>query len=162
MRSYTEYLKSKTEEPLLLQAARTGDLGTIAREILAGADVDQKNHRGYSPLMLAAYNDQYDAALLLIEAGADVNSADKGGNTVVMGAAFKGHTEIMQLLLRQGARIDSKNFANQTALDFARTFGRREIIPLLERHGKTPNVFQRLGHLISFFVNQISYRLKHS
>ena len=69
MRSYAEYIqKTKQDEPLLFQAARTGDLGTIAREILAGADINQKNHRGYSPLMLAAYNDHYDAVLLLIEA----------------------------------------------------------------------------------------------
>ncbi|HEX7674540.1 MAG TPA: ankyrin repeat domain-containing protein [Bdellovibrio sp.] len=162
MRSYSEYLKSKQDEPLLLQAARVGDIGTIAREILAGANVNEKNHRGYSALMLTAYNDHYDAAVLLIESGADVNTCDKGGNTVLMGAAFKGHFEILQLLLKEGADIHLRNFANQTALDFAKTFGRKEIIPLLERHGKVPNIFQRIGHFISFFLNQLTYKIKNT
>ncbi|MDG0815018.1 ankyrin repeat domain-containing protein [Bdellovibrio svalbardensis] len=162
MSTYSEYLKTQQNEPLLLQAARTGDLGTIAREILAGADINEKNHRGYSALMLAAYNDQYDAALLLVEAGADANSVDRGGNSVLMGAAFKGHTGILNLLLKNGARTDLQNFAHQTALDFAKTFGRKEIIPLLEEHARPLNLFERIQHLASFAFKQLSYRLKQS
>ena len=153
---------SKQDETLLLQAARAGDLGTMAREILAGADINQKNHRGYSPLMLAAYNDNYDAALLLIEAGADVNSFDKGSNTIVMGTAFKGHSRILQLLLQHGARTDQRNFANQTALDFAKTFGRQEIVSLLEKHSQMPNPFLRVAYLFSFIFKQLSYGFKNT
>ncbi len=162
MSSYSEYLKTAQDEPRLLQAARIGDLGNLAREILAGSDINQKNHRGYSALMLAVYNDQYDAALLLIEAGADIDSTDKGGNSVLMGAAFKGHARILNLLLKNGARTDLQNFAHQTALNFAKTFGRKEIIPLLEKHGRPLSFFSRISHLFSFFYKQITYRLTHS
>lgn len=160
MRSYHEYLKTKQDEAALLQAARAGDLGGIARELLSGANVEEKNHRGYSPLMLAVYNGHYDAALLLIEAGADVNSSDKGGNSVLMGASFKGYTDLVRLLLRSGAQISSSNYAHQTALDFAKTFGRKEIIPLLEKHARPLNIFERATHFIVFLYKQLIYRNK--
>ncbi|MBO9666695.1 MAG: ankyrin repeat domain-containing protein [Bdellovibrio sp.] len=160
MRSYNEFLKTKQDEAPLLQAARAGDMGRIAREILAGANLEEKNHRGYTALMLAVYNGNYDAALLLIEAGADVNSSDKGGNTILMGAAFKGHRDLVFLLLKSGAHPNDRNYANQTALDFAKTFGRSEVIPLIENHARPLNFFERATHFVSFFYNQISYRFK--
>lgn len=158
MRSYNDYLKTNQEEALILRAARSGDLGSIAREILAGTNLEEKNHRGYSPLMLAVYNGHYDVALLLIEAGADVNSADKGGNSILMGAAFKGHADIVHLLLKTGAYVTQKNYAHQTALDFAKTFGRKDVIPLLEQHARSLNVFERAAHFIVFIYKQIIYR----
>ena len=160
MRSYNDYLKTKQDEAVLLTASRAGDLGGIARELLAGAKLEEKNHRGYSALMLAVYNGHYDAALLLIEAGADVNSADKGGNTILMGAAFKGNTELVQLLLRTGADVQRTNYAHQTALDFAKTFGRKNVIPLLEQHARPLNVFERAAHFVIFIYKQLIYRSK--
>lgn len=167
MRSYDDYLKTQQTESALLTAARQGDIGEIARQILAGAELNEKNHKGYSALMLATYNGHLDAAALLLEAGADVDDEDHGGNTVMMGAAFKGHLSIVKTLISHGANIDLKNFAGLTALDFARAFGRKDVAEYLGASDLSPvrSTLQRTRFFLSLsafylssFFKKLSWR----
>ncbi|MDR0779396.1 MAG: ankyrin repeat domain-containing protein [Pseudomonadales bacterium] len=65
----------------LVYAARTGDLG-VARALLdGGADVNQTTRYGWSPLLAATQNQNYQLGKLLVERGADVNLGNKGGWT---------------------------------------------------------------------------------
>jgi ankyrin repeat protein len=109
-----------TTIPTLISAARTGDTAFLRSIIEDGANVNVNDDKGYTPLIIACYNRQADAAKMLIEAGAAVNAADFGGNTSLMGVCFKGYHEIAQLLIEKGA-----------ALMFATMFGRNELVRLL-------------------------------
>jgi len=53
-----------------------------------------QDEKAYTPLIIACYNNQYEAAKLLLNAGANINAADYGGNTALMGASFKGYVKI--------------------------------------------------------------------
>ncbi|RZK87875.1 MAG: ankyrin repeat domain-containing protein, partial [Pedobacter sp.] len=94
------------EKEILTHAARVGNLDILKELIHKQVDLNQRDPKGYTPLILACYNNQYKAAALLIENGADVNAADDGGNTALMGACFKGYADIAELLIQNGAALD--------------------------------------------------------
>jgi ankyrin repeat protein len=96
-----------------------------------GSDIDARDSRGYSPLMLAAYSGNAEAFEYLLGRGANPNSTDAAGNSVLMGAAFKGHLAMVQRLLAAGADLHARNHAGLDAQSFAQNFGRTEIVRML-------------------------------
>jgi ankyrin repeat protein len=65
----------------LVYAARSNAIDAARVLLEAGADVNQATRYGWSPLLAATQNQNYQMALFLIEHGADVNLANKGGWT---------------------------------------------------------------------------------
>jgi ankyrin repeat protein len=65
----------------LIYAARTGSLDAARVLLEGGADVNQTTRYGWSPLLAATQNQNYQLAKFLIEHGANVNLANKGGWT---------------------------------------------------------------------------------
>lgn len=132
MTSWDEYKKTMETPATLWSAAKADDVATLRQLLAAGAELDARDSRGYSPLMLAAYSGSRDAFDCLLAAGADPNSADDGGNSVLMGACFKGHVDLIHKLLDAGADPHAKNAAGVDAHGFAVMFGRAEVAALLE------------------------------
>lgn len=134
MSNWKKYKETfKTAEDLFT-LARSGDSHKlkIFLDTNSDAPINQKNHKGYSPLMISVYNGNYAASELLLERGADPNSSDLSGNTVLMGAAFKGDTELIKLLIQRGAQRDIKNHKGLTAEEWAGAFGRRQALSILK------------------------------
>lgn len=121
----------------IFTAARSGDVETLKKIIAAKSDVNIKNERGHSPLMLSAYNGHFTASELLIQNGAEVNSVDESGNSIIMGVVFKGHSAVFELLIKAGADLTCVNKKNQTTLDIAVMFGRRSLIFRINQLQKT-------------------------
>jgi ankyrin repeat protein len=65
----------------LVYAARTGSIDAARVLLAGGADVNQTTRYGWSPLLAATQNQNYQMAKFLVERGADVNLANKGGWT---------------------------------------------------------------------------------
>ena len=65
----------------LVYAARTGSIDAARVLLEGGADVNQTTLYGWSPLLAATQNQNYQMAKFLIEHGANVNLANKGGWT---------------------------------------------------------------------------------
>jgi ankyrin repeat protein len=65
----------------LVYAARSGSIATAQALLDAGADINQTTRYGWSPLLAATQNANYQMGKFLIEHGADVNIANKGGWT---------------------------------------------------------------------------------
>ena len=114
----------------LFDAAKANDVAQLKLLREGGADLDAKDARGFSALMLAAYSGSEDAFQWLLDAGADVNS-DAGGNTVMMGAAFKGYLGMVKKLLEKGADPTLRNAQGMDAHDFAAQFGQAEVAAYL-------------------------------
>jgi ankyrin repeat protein len=132
MSGWQAYKETMSIPSTLASAAKSNDVAMLLRLLAEDdASLEQRDSRGYSPLMLAAYHGHVEAFDLLLAHGADPNSSDLAGNSVLMGAAFKGHAYMVSKLIEAGADPSVRNAAGLTAHDFAVNFGRQEIVALL-------------------------------
>jgi ankyrin repeat protein len=119
-----------------LDACRRGDTADVEKicsllpELINAADA-----KGFTPLIIAAYNNQPEVVRILLQNGADPNAGDMAGNTPLMGAAFKGYVEIARILIEQGTDINQRNGQGAAALTFAATFGQTAIARMLLEGG---------------------------
>lgn len=147
MSSWNEYKQTMVVEGPLYDYARQGKTEDLLFYLDTLEDVNQKNTKGHSLLMLAAYNGHLELTKALIEKGADVNSQDLLGSTILMGIAFKGYLEIFKTLVYAGADININNSSNQSALDYALMFGRSDIASFIseikkEKHKPVTGFFK--------------------
>lgn len=134
-------------QELLFEAARLGRTDLIDALVKTGADVNARDARGFTPLILAAYNDHLDTVNALIEAKADPCLPDRDqGNTAQMGVAFKGNDPIAARLLKAGCDVNARNKAGQTALMMAALFGRARQIDMLKAAGADVAVIDQAGN----------------
>ncbi|MCF6402882.1 ankyrin repeat domain-containing protein [Chitinophaga filiformis] len=136
----------------IFEAARTNNV-TALNDLLKEGQINKKDTRGSTPLILATYYNNTAAVSALLKAGADTEIQDGMGNTALMGVCFKGYTQVAQLLLENGASVHTENGNGATALTFAATFGHNDIITLLLHHGASPLKKDRFGK------NPIDYAL---
>jgi ankyrin repeat protein len=122
----------------LWAAARANHLAELGRLLDAGWPVNERDHRGYAPLMLAAYAGHVEAVDLLLLRGADPNTTDLFGNTVLMGAVFKGHLAVILRLLGAGADPAIRNHGGLDALGFAVSYGRGDAFAVLRQYAPAP------------------------
>jgi ankyrin repeat protein len=64
----------------------------------AGADVDARQHGGYTPLMEAALQGNEEMVRALLDAGADPTLTDDGGRNSIQFARAEGHIDVAELL----------------------------------------------------------------
>ena len=84
-------IAAKTDSELALSLVET--------LLAAGADVNEANDRGWTPLHQAAYSNQCALADALMKRGADLDSEAHGsGGTPLIAALFWGHREVADLL----------------------------------------------------------------
>nr|WP_238542256.1 ankyrin repeat domain-containing protein [Sphingomonas sp. PAMC 26621] len=137
-------------QDLLHQAARLGRDDVIPALLQAGADVDARDVKGYTPLILASYNGQVSTTTVVLAAGATVDAGDGArGNTPLMGVAFKGYADIARLLLEAGADANQRNLAGQTALMNAVMFGHAPIVEMLLAAGAETDVVDAAGNSLA-------------
>jgi ankyrin repeat protein len=75
----------------------------IGALVEAGADVNEGNDRGWTPLHAAAYSNQSQVAALLIRSGAALDAEAHGaGGTPLIAALFWGHRETADLIAGHG------------------------------------------------------------
>ena len=133
-------------QELLFDAARMGRDDMIPALLRAGADIEGRDPRGYTALVLASYNGRESTTALLLDEGAAPDGpGDATGNSALMGVAFKGYPAIAGLLLKAGAAVDRRNGAGQTALMMAALFDRSEIIDMLLDAGADPAASDAAG-----------------
>jgi len=121
-------------------AALRGDIEAIRQHIEVGADLNQKDAFGSTPLIIATTFGKTEVARALIDAGADLEIADNNGSTPLLIAALLGRTEIVRALLDRGADRYRRNNSGSTALDIVS-------IPFDDDKGLYDGLLQALGPL---------------
>jgi len=119
-------------EPMA-ELARSGETAKLAEAIAQGLEVNLRDGKGNTLLMIAAYQGRIETVAMLLKAGAQVDLRNEKGQTPLGGVAFKGHLEIARMLLDAGADPLGDQ-GGSTPIDFATTFGRHEIVTLLREH----------------------------
>lgn len=163
----------------LHNAAIGGNLEVAKILIANGADVNQSNRHGTTPLMLAGEasmaellvangamvsdkNTHSSLALLnaasaghldtlrfLISKGADIRSRGSQGTTALMEAASGGHAETMVFLLDRGVDVDTQDAGGYSALMYAAFNGRANCVELLLKRGANKTLTNRSGETAS-------------
>ena len=111
------------------EAAWSGQVGLIRQEAGRGISLNtlyengENLKRGKTPLMLAAFNGQEEAARALLEAGANVNAAGRDKLTPLMCAAGWSEPDLVQAMLDGGANVNARDRNGWTALMFAASRG---------------------------------------
>lgn len=87
----------------LSNAAAQGDLELVQKLLEGGADVNNTDVWGHTPLISACWGGHKEIVQVLLAHGADVNETTPGGKTAVHFAKKVGHPEIVELLIAAGA-----------------------------------------------------------
>lgn len=127
-------------QEIYFDAARQGRNDLIEGLISHGFSPNIHDRKGYTPLILAAYNNHPDTVNMLIAHGADACGKDLKGNTALMGAAFKGESAIVRRLAEAGCPVNTQNIVGQTALMMAALFGQDETVKTLLSLGADPTL----------------------
>ena len=116
----------------LIFAACNGKREVVQRLLEKGADVNQANKGGATPLMLASRNGGLEVVSLLLDSGANVEQQKEySGDTALILAAREGHLEVVQLLLGRGANVNQANKSGAKPLLVASEKGHTEVVELL-------------------------------
>lgn len=116
----------------LYDAVAKDNIELATQLIKDGANVNEKNEIGNSPLHISTFLDSIKMCTLLLDNKADVDMAnDKNEQTPLMIGAFYMRVEAVKLLLTYNANKNLVDKYNATALDIAKRSENTEIIELL-------------------------------
>lgn len=116
---------------LLLKAATANDTAVIKQLLADKTNIEARDNKQRTALMLATYQHHTAAAVLLIAAGADVNAQDDILNSPFLYAGAEGYLDILQLCLQAGANYKVYNRYGGTALIPACERGHVEVVRTL-------------------------------
>lgn len=119
----------------LFRAAEQGDLAAARTAIAAKADLEARNERKRTPLIVATKAKRTGVAILLLDAGADPNAKDDINDPAFLYPGAEGYNEILRATLRHGAKVKSTNRFGGTALIPASEHGHTETVRILINAG---------------------------
>ena len=129
----------------LHDAARNGDIDQVQLLLSQGANVNEKNRMGWTPLHTAVQNRRLALIEPLIAKGADINATNNRGQTPLMAAVYIGQKDAVELLIAKGADINIIG-GGDNALSLAKKRRNTEIADLLVKHGaKEPSLEDLMG-----------------
>lgn len=119
-----------------------GTKAGMERLLNQGADIDQFDVYGYTPLIETAIANKTDHAEILIDRGANVNLADITGRTALHWAVDNYNMPLCELLLKHKADANAYTAASQTALVYPLLRNQHDLKKLLYRHSADLNFAQ--------------------
>lgn len=122
----------------VFRAASDGELASMRSLLAAGANVNQREYEGETPLMYAAAAGRTEMVLFLLERGADINAVSNNGETALVRA---GDTATVRALLAKGA--DMELGAPLIRASYA---GQLDTVKVLLEKGANPNAELLDGH----------------
>ncbi|TDU40465.1 hypothetical protein BXY82_2514 [Gelidibacter sediminis] len=137
--SETKSMEYSTQDSTsLLKAVSERNVERVAQLLKSQPDLEVKDHKGRTPLMLATYNNDNTIAEMLMASGADVNAQDNMLNSPHLYAGASGNLAILKMTLSHGARFDIYNRYGGTALIPAAEKRHLEVVKLLTELPKYP------------------------
>jgi ankyrin repeat protein len=114
--------RSMTPDTRLLRAADDGGVVAVEAALADGADIETRDSRDRTALLLAVTRDHVDVATLLVKRGADVNAVDDQRDTPFLVTGVTGSVRMLDALLPGGPNTRMTN-----------RFGGVSVIPAAER-----------------------------
>ena len=115
--------------------ASAKDYAPLAQTLLDhGADPNQQDIYGWTPLIRAAHEGHDDTLRVLLGSEqTELSTRDESGQTALHHAAVGGHATAVDALLRAGAKADVQNAAGRTPRELAARNGHTSLVEMLTR-----------------------------
>ena len=123
----------------LIDAVRQGDVPQVRSQLKAGANVNQAEGDGATPLHWAAHRDSIEMVRLLLDAGASALVANDLGITPLHLAAANGNVVTLRLLLDKHGNANATAASGVTPLMEAARSGGVDAVRVLLAHGADVN-----------------------
>jgi ankyrin repeat protein len=120
-------------------AVQAGATKQALEMIRGGADVNQAQGDGSTPLIWAVNRQDYEVAEALLAKKANPNAVNEFGATPLTEAARLNDARLVNMLLDAGAKVDSANPDGETALMLAIKNGNQELAATLVNLGAGVN-----------------------
>ncbi len=134
------------QEKEIIDLVKKNNITAVQSALNKGTDVNTKDKKGRSLLLIATIEKQPEMAKLLVSCKAEVNLQDDQLDSPFLYAGASGQTELVKLYLENGARFDLFNRYNGTALIPACERGHVETVKVLATTKGFPiNHVNRLG-----------------
>lgn len=128
-----------------VKSAEQGNRDAVLLFLSSGVDIDTRDERGWTPLMISTFNGREEIAILLIQNGADVNAQDTAGYGPLHWAAFNGYNSVVKLLIEKSAHVNARSNHGWTPLMQAATRGHLITVGLLIAAGADVNLSSHDG-----------------
>jgi hypothetical protein len=141
----------KSETPIIavnktiLHAIAKGDAGDVKNHILLGANVNERNKQGWTPLHFAAVRGKTECARVLIEYNAAVDFRTGTEKTPLHFAADRDFLKLTKLLLENGADLGARDDEGWSPLHYAAEKDRVELAAYLIEQGAEVDMQSRRG-----------------
>ena len=124
----------------LLVACERNDVHITDLLLRYGANPDQKNEIGKTPLHAVSQDGYTEIVKLLLKKGAKTDICSKDGSSVLHKACEYNRIEIASLLLQNGANPDARDNHGETPLCIASRNGKTKVAKLLLKRGAQTNI----------------------
>lgn len=124
----------------LLKSVENNNHSAVQVFLSCGVDLEVRDERNWTPLMVAAFNGNLEFAQLLIKCGARYSTRDKNGYTPLHWASYNGHVDVVKMLIEKGAAPDQPSQFGWTALMQAATRGHLLVCAYLIFRGADVNL----------------------
>ncbi len=113
--------------------------------IESGADINQTDYNGWTPLMHAARNGFEEIVRLLCENKADLNAQSHALNTAITLATEHNKPSCLEALIKTGADVTLKTSSGETALDIASSSQNTKCVQILNKHNITITLWEAVN-----------------
>lgn len=152
------FLQPTMSTPLILALKKIEDenvlINVIETILKFGANVDDRDNNGYTPLTLAVIRERKKIVKTLLAAGADVNARSCHGQTPIMYVSQNGSAEMLRTLLDAGADPNMEDVSGWNSLMCADRCGNMKVVPHLLFAGATMG--NRYGEWISLMITALT------
>lgn len=135
--------------PSLAQAILAKDLSLVKQCLAHGADINQIDEYGFTPLIEAAIANDVAISEFLLQQGADVAQQDLVGGTALHWAVENNNVALVNLLLNKGADPNAYNNNGEPIL----------IKPMLRQQGELKNLLIDKGAATTFALDYLNAKL---
>ncbi|MBZ2176242.1 MAG: ankyrin repeat domain-containing protein [Acidobacteria bacterium] len=132
-------------QPVLANAAECADAAAVLKLLQSGADANQPQPDGATPLHWAVHHDHAPMVDALLRAGARPNAVNRFGVPPLAQACTQGSAAVVQLLLAAGADPHATLKGGETMLMLASRAGNLTAVQALLARDARPEARERLG-----------------
>lgn len=113
------------------------DLTWMQFLLAKGANVNARDVRGATPLVVACNLNFVEGVDLLVKSGARIDETNNSGETPLITAVHNRNMPLIRILLQAGANPDRADNSGRTARDYARLAGNSAILGVLDSEAKS-------------------------